>query len=199
MVQRTDSIEAAAGRDDVALVLDPGAEIRVRLDPAEPAPSSVFVAAEGEKDEGAAEVAHATREGLYRLRGLRPDRAYTVWTAMQEGQPAGIASGLRPSGAVQVVRRTPSRAVYVQVAIPDGDVRADYLMATLSRGPVSVHAGASLRGGAGLLQFEGVPEGAWHVRVIGVAGNAIRLVGEVDAELRGESIAVAVVLRPVGP
>jgi hypothetical protein len=183
------TVRAAAGTQDVVLVIDPGAELSVRFDPAITDRGEVYIAPD-DAEAGTEQSPFESSGGIYRFRGLRTDRAYTVWTTAgwrRSRQPALVAlvSGLRPSstaGNPVAVHRAAGRSVTVRVSGPAGLANVSV---SARRGPVRIFGevpdGVSPPKG----RIDDLVEGRWHVEVDATIGE-VRYEGAADADAGGE-------------
>ena len=182
------SVVVAAGAQDVALVVDPGAELTVRFDPPLAALDEMSIGEDGAEPGVAAGAPFLKVGDAYRFRGLVADHTYTVWASARRPSLVVLASGLRASVGTSAARGpvtlhpAPGRSITVRVVGPVGLGDVD---ASVQRGPASLSANSSQGGPTRTLRVDGLFEGRWHVEARGTVGD-VQYEGHSEGDAGGE-------------
>ena len=184
----TSRAAVAAGSQDVALVVDPGAELTVRFDPPLAALDEMSIAEDGAEPGVAAGAPFLKVGEAYRFRGLVADHTYTVWASARRPSLVVLASGLRASVGTSAARGpvtlhpVPGRSITVRVV---GSAGLGDVDVTVQKGPASVSADSSQGGPTRTLRVDGLFEGRWHVEARGTVGD-VQYEGHAEGDAGGE-------------
>jgi hypothetical protein len=182
------AVQARAGTDGVVLVLDPGAEVHVRIEGWPPDASYEWVAltADGEED---GKWSRVLADGTATFRGCSANATYSLVVRLEGPPPrVGALRDLRPGPTPARMTLGPGRAITGTVKVPPGAAG----LALYASGP-----GLWVDGSVdaeGKFTIPALPEGVWKVAVSArVGGQAYSASGDAAA---GGSIDL--VLEPAG-
>ena len=152
------STSADAGR--VRLVLDPGPEIRIRLDPAAAGLEwNVALAVQGEPE---ARLHDSGDEGEIRLRCLEEGVLYDAVVSVH-GRGAAVLRGLKAGGPAVEVVVGQGRSIDCRVLLAEGAYVQEAVV-LVGEAPLVVPASLNAMEN-GRIRFRGLPEGTWRVRI----------------------------------
>jgi hypothetical protein len=151
---------ASTGAGKVALVLDPGGEVRLRLKDGHGVQAWVTAAIPGETEPSIGLRFRGTEEG--RFRGVPAGKTCDLYV-VDSKQRCAVLRGVAPGGGVLEVPLAPGREIEGRCLLPAEGVRRRRI--ALLVGDAAL-IGSERFQEDGSFRFRSVPEGRWKVRVV---------------------------------